>query len=176
MAEDELPPGADRQDVRRPEARERLSAVSRVSLSGGTPADGAEYFLWLAARLGWRPERLDADGARFTNASGGRVDAAHQAGRRAEGFRVSFSFSDGGGELAMTCRGNGCVDMGEEIGVYRQLSDGEALLTELDSLAQDPLFADVLDLAGAWQRRSAGSAAGPAPASATGPGSGPPRR
>lgn len=161
-----------------PGTRERLDAVSGVSLSGGTPTDGAEYFLWLAARLGWKPERLDSDSARFTDAAGRRVDAAHQGGRPTEGLRVSFSFSDGGGELAMTCQGNGCVAMGEETGVYRQLSDGEALLTELDSLAQDPLFADVLDLAGAWPRRLSGAAESRAsPASGTPrPGAGSVRR
>jgi glucose-6-phosphate dehydrogenase assembly protein OpcA len=130
------------------EARSRLGRISRVSLTGGSAAEAIELFLWLASRLGWKPGRAEKDGAWFTDTAGSRVDMVHTGkAEPSRGFRIAFSFKDGQGDLELTCRENGCVSIGEETGAYRLLSDGEALIEEVDSLTQDPLLTGVLDAA-----------------------------
>ena len=75
---------------------------------------------------------------------GGRIAAEHAwEGPLNEGFRVTFGV-DGEQDIDIGCTKGGCLSRGEEKGAYRYPSDGEILLEEVDSLARDPVFMQVL--------------------------------
>ena len=133
-----------------PEAqRKRLTTVSRVSLYGGSPAEAALYFLWLSARLGWKARETDTGSWSATDGSGMSVQLRHASSAPlSAGLAVSFACADGGPDLPLSCDANGCVSAdGESRGVHAFLSDGEALLEELDAPRQDAVLLEVLDLA-----------------------------
>ncbi len=130
------------------EARSRLDKISRVSLSGGSRAEALLFFLWLAARLGWKARRMGGPSASFLDPSGGRIEAVQQKEAALDaGFGVGFSFSDAGRDLKLSCGAGGCVEMGDEKGVYRFLEDGELLLQEVDGFKQDPLLIEAIEAA-----------------------------
>ena len=129
--------------------RALLSEISGVTLRGGSSAQALLFFLWLSSRLGWVPSEGTAAGmASFTDPAGSAVTVEHTMhAPLCEGFAAAFSFRHGAKELAVECGKNGCVSVRDEKGAYRFPSDGEALLHEVDGLAQDPVFTKVLDAA-----------------------------
>ena len=127
------------------ETRPRLLAIRTVTLDGGSYADGILFFTWLSTRLGW----TDADFGRCRDKSGREVRFVHATAgfSLAEGFRIRFSF-EGSEPLEIGCTRGGCVSNGTERGAYKAPSDGEILLEEVDSLARDPVYQEVLQHAG----------------------------
>jgi hypothetical protein len=71
-----------------PENRARLERIEGVSLDGGRRSEALLLFLWLASRLGWRPERPEGaripegGSARFLDRSGQPVTLEHRGGSR----------------------------------------------------------------------------------------------
>ncbi len=126
-------------------ARARLSFISRVTLSGCSRAEALLYFAWLESRLEWKAAsmtRASFDfgmrGLAFTDAAGNGIEAVHEGGAPlSAGFRTVFSFSDGGGDLEVSCAGNGCVESGDMKSACRLTEEGEALMEEVDALEQD---------------------------------------
>jgi hypothetical protein len=133
------------------ENRGLFPGISGVTLRGGSRAEALLFFLWLSSRLGWVPSLGAGDRAgtvSFKDPAGSPVTAEHSIqAPLSEGFTAAFSFRHGAKELAVECGKNGCVSVRDEKGAYRFPSDGEALLHEVDSLAQDPVFTKVLDAA-----------------------------
>jgi glucose-6-phosphate dehydrogenase assembly protein OpcA len=133
------------------EARPFLERISAVRLRGGSPAEALAFFLWLAARLGWRAgARAAAAFPAFVDAAGNEVDLDHsRPGALAAGVSLSFLVRDGEAtrEIAIECAGDGCVHLGSEHGAWRVASDGDLLLRELDSLGQDELLEEAMNVA-----------------------------
>ncbi|HEY9593629.1 MAG TPA: glucose-6-phosphate dehydrogenase assembly protein OpcA [Spirochaetia bacterium] len=109
-----------------PDIRPLLDRVTRVRLFGGSTAEAALFFRWLEVRLG-------------------RALAVEHAavGPLTEGFKVDF-FAGGKDPIEIGCTRGGCLSRGEEKGAYRFPTDGEILLAEVDSLARDTVFQEVL--------------------------------
>jgi len=133
-----------------PAAREALDELTAVRLEGATRAEALLFFLWLAARLGWKP-RGAGGGVSFDDAAGREVTAAHaHAGPLAEGVRLSFAARDAVIEAACPAiDGYGCASIGDERSPWRVAPDGELLLAEVDTLTQDALLGDALAVAAA---------------------------
>ena len=109
-----------------PGMRPLLSSVLGVRLFGGLPADAALFFRWLHVRLGRT------------------IGTEHAVpGPLSEGFKITY-FVDGKPDIDIGCTRGGCLSSGEERGAYRFPSDGEILLEEVDSLARDPVFREVI--------------------------------
>jgi hypothetical protein len=109
-----------------PEMRALLPAVRSARLYGGSRMEAWLFFEWLASRLG-------------------RAVAGDHAweGPMAEGFRLTVTV-EGAADVEIGCTRGGCLSRGEEKGAYRFPSDGEVLLEEVDSLAKDAVFGEVL--------------------------------
>jgi hypothetical protein len=113
-----------------PTMRPLLASLKDVRLYGGSLSEASLFFLWLRARLGRR------------------LSTEHAAeGALAEGFRVTFKFTDAP-DVDIGCTKGGCLSRGEEKGAYRYPTDGEILLEEVDTLSRDPVFVEVLAHAG----------------------------
>lgn len=108
------------------EMRQLLPAVRAVRLYGGSRVEARLYFEWLSSRLG---RSVTSDHA--------------WEGPLTEGFRLTFTV-DGAPAVDIGCTKGGCLSRGEEKGAYRFPSDGEILLEEVDTLARDAVFAEVL--------------------------------
>ncbi len=130
-------------------ARARLSSISRIFLSGCSRAEALLYFAWLASRLEWKAA-LETRGAAFTDAAGNRIEAVHEGEAPLfAGFKTAISFSDGGGDLEVSCAGNGCVESGDMKSACRFAEEGEALTEEVDGLEQDAALMDACAAAAA---------------------------
>jgi len=112
-----------------PEARPLLSSVRSVQLYGGSRMEAWLFFHWLASRLG---REIQTDHA--------------WVGPLQEGFKVTFRI-DGASNVEIGCTRGGCLSVGEEKGAYRFPTDGEILMDEVDTLARDAVFAEVLSRA-----------------------------
>jgi hypothetical protein len=121
-----------------PEERARLGSIREVSAGSLAPGEALGLYLWLASRLGWTRQP----------AGPGRAEETPR-------------FVDAGGRLVVVSRGRGHREAGTEMSVEIRFdageplllaaaapTDGEALLAEVDSLRQDPLFEDALAAAG----------------------------
>lgn len=133
-------------------ARESLADLAAVTLRGATRAEALLFFLWLAARLGWRAS-LAGGTASFADPSGRDVAATHGgAAPLVHGAAISF-VARGGTRIEAACtaddrsaRGYGCASVGGDRQPWRIASDGELLLAELDRPKQDALLDGVLRL------------------------------
>lgn len=158
-------------------AREALADLAAVTLRGATRAEALLFFLWLAARLGWRAS-LAGGAASFTDAAGRGVAAVHEApAPLAHGAALSF-VSRGGSRVEAACTANEqplpqpprraipaipgyrCAAVGDDRGPWRIAPDGELLLAEVDGLKQDAQLDEVLRLSASAARQTA-SAGGP---------------
>jgi hypothetical protein len=108
------------------EMRPLLPAVRAARLYGGSRMEARLFFEWLSSRLG---REVSSDHA--------------WEGPLTEGFRLTFTI-DGAPAVDIGCTKGGCLSRGEEKGAYRFPSDGEILLEEVDTLARDTIFAEVL--------------------------------
>jgi hypothetical protein len=133
-----------------PAAREALDEITAVRLEGATGAEALLFFLWLAARLGWKL-RDTGGGLSFDDAAGREIPTAHRhPGPLAQGVRLSFTARDAVIEAACSAAdGYGCASVGHERAPWRVASDGELLLAEVDTLKQDALLGDALAVAAA---------------------------
>jgi len=113
-----------------PEMRAEIPLLRSARLWGGSAAEAQLYFRWLRARL----ER-DV-----------KVEHAWE-GPLSEGFRITLKV-EGAADVEVGCTKGGCLSRGEEKGAYRFPSDGEILLEEVDSIARDPVFTQVLEAGG----------------------------
>jgi hypothetical protein len=139
-----------------PAARDALDELTTVRLEGATRAEAQLFFLWLAARLGWRC-RADG-GLSFAHAAGRAISTVHDhPAPLAQGIRVSFAAR--GAVIEAACSANGCASIGDERGPWRVVADGELLLAEVDTLKQDLLLADALGIAAAACRLAEGAGA-----------------
>jgi hypothetical protein len=108
------------------EARSLLPAIRSVQLYGGSKMEAWLFFQWLGSRLG-RP-----------------VPSDHAwEGPLSEGFKVTFAI-EGAQTIEIGCTKGGCLSRGEEKGAFRFPTDGEILLDEVDTLARDAVFGEVL--------------------------------
>ena len=140
-------------------ARDALDRLAGVRLEGGTRSEAQLFFLWLAARLGWRPIAGPGDPS-FEDASGRTVSLVHgNPGPLDRGARLSFDVRGASG-VEVVCSPDGCASVGEDRGPWWLAPDGELLLAEIDSLKQDALLDDVLGMAAA-SSAAVTSAAGP---------------
>jgi hypothetical protein len=129
-----------------PAARDALDRLAGVRLEGSTRSEALLFFLWLAARLGWRP-LAGPSGSSFRDASGRTVSLVHgNPGPLDRGARLSFDIR-GSASIEAACSPNGCASVGEDRGPWRLAPDGELLLAEIDSLKQDALLDDALGMA-----------------------------
>jgi len=108
------------------EMRPLLGSVRSVQLYGGSRMEAWLFFLWLRARLG---REIPGDHA--------------WEGPLSEGFKVSFKL-EGAPTVEIGCTKGGCLSRGEEKGAFRFPTDGEILLEEVDTLARDAVFGQVL--------------------------------
>jgi hypothetical protein len=109
-----------------PELRPMIPLVKSARLYGGSPSEAQLFFRWLRARL-----------ARL-------LPTEHAwEGPLTEGFRITLGI-DGHPDVDIGCTKGGCLSRGEEKGAYRFPSDGEILLEEVDSVARDSVFQQVL--------------------------------
>jgi hypothetical protein len=132
-------------------ARELLSAVSGVSLTGCSRAGAFLFFLWLASRLGWKAARAGETGMMFMDASGGEIRTVHDGeAPLSEGFKTAFAFSNGREGLEVACADNGCVEVGDLKTAYRFTGNGEALTEEVDGLEQDASLLEAYRVAAAF--------------------------
>jgi len=128
-----------------PGARDGLDRIAGVRFAGGTPSEALLFFLWLAARLGWRP-LAGPGGPSFEDAAGRTVSVAHGTpGPLDRGARLSFDVGGAPG-VEVVCSPDGCASVGEDRGPWWLAPDGELLLAEVDSLKQDPLLDDALGM------------------------------
>jgi hypothetical protein len=109
-----------------PDMRPQVPAIQRVRVHGGSAAEAELYFRWLRARLG---RDLQTEHA--------------WVGPLTEGFRITIGI-DAASDVEIGCTKGGCLERGEEKGAYRFPSDGEILLEEVDAVARDPVFLQVL--------------------------------
>lgn len=110
-----------------PSLRPLLPLCTRVRLYGGSRAEADLFFRWISVRRG------------------SPIAAEHSyVGPLNEGFRVTF-FPEGHPEIDIGCTKGGCLSHGEEKGAYRFPSEGEILLTQVDSPTPDRVFHEVLD-------------------------------
>jgi hypothetical protein len=108
------------------EARALLPAIRSVQLYGGSRMEAWLFFQWLGSRLG---HEISSDHA--------------WEGPLSEGFKVTFTI-DGAPKVEIGCTRGGCLSRGEEKGAYRFPTDGEILMDEVDTLARDAVFGEVL--------------------------------
>jgi hypothetical protein len=108
------------------EARALLPAIRSVQLYGGSRMEAWLFFQWLDSRLG---REIPSDHA--------------WEGPLSEGFKVTFTI-EGAPKLEIGCTRGGCLSLGEEKGAYRFPTDGEILQDEVDTLARDAVFGEVL--------------------------------
>ncbi len=109
-----------------PEMRQEIPLIRRARLYGGSASEALLYFRWLQARLGRDIQVEHAWGGPLT-----------------EGFRITLGI-EGAHDVDIGCTKGGCLSRGEEKGAYRFPSDGEILMEEMDSVARDPVFMQVL--------------------------------
>ncbi|HTO23435.1 MAG TPA: glucose-6-phosphate dehydrogenase assembly protein OpcA [Spirochaetia bacterium] len=114
-----------------PEMRGLLPRVRSARLYGGSRMEAWLFFEWLSSRLG-------------------RAIPGEHAweGPLSEGFRLTISV-EGAADVEIGCTRGGCLERGEEKGAYRFPTDGEVLLEEVDTLARDAVFGEVLSRGGA---------------------------
>jgi hypothetical protein len=109
-----------------PELRPTIPLVRSARLYGGSASEAQLYFRWLSARLE-RP-----------------VPTEHAwEGPLTEGFRITLTV-EGHPDVDIGCTKGGCLSRGEEKGAYRFPSDGEILMEEVDSVARDSVFQQVI--------------------------------
>jgi hypothetical protein len=144
-----------------PAAREALGRIRQIRLEGGRRVEGLLYFLWLASRLGWSPQRVGGAEATMLDGRGNEVRLRHERIAALEqGMRVQVELQDGQ-TLALECPGRApAAQAGEGSGcgllsgpgerrehvALRVPTPGEVLLREVDRHATDPIYADVLGL------------------------------
>ena len=97
-------------------------------------------------------------------AAGARDRRGSRVGRPAlRRLRVTFTI-EGAPEVDIGCTRGGCLSRGEEKGAYRFPTDGEILLDEVDTLARDAVFGEVLSVAAELADPPAPRRGGTAPA------------
>jgi glucose-6-phosphate dehydrogenase assembly protein OpcA len=117
-----------------PETRPFLSRLTRVEFSISSAVDALLLALWLAARLGWKAGTLQGDELGFTGATG-EAKTVRLAGTEDRWFAVSFRTAD---NITLGLERNSWIDpaCGEE-----------CLVAEIDLLAPDPVYGEVLAIA-----------------------------
>lgn len=109
-----------------PEMRVLLTKVRSARLYGASRLEAWLFFQWLSSRLGRE------------------IPGEHAwEGPLNEGFRLTISM-DEAPDVEIGCTKGGCIERGEEKGAYRFPTDGEVLLEEVDTLARDSVFSEVL--------------------------------
>ena len=109
-----------------PEMRPLLASVRSARLYGGSRMEAWLFFQWLSSRLG-----RDVAGEHSWE------------GPLSEGFRLTVKL-EGAADVEIGCTRGGCLERGEEKGAYRFPTDGEILLEEVDTLARDAIFGEVV--------------------------------
>jgi hypothetical protein len=113
----------------------------------------ALYFQWLKTKLDWKGTSAPSGQAwSLTDGEGKPVTAVHRSPADLEaGFSVTFGLRSGKTLTLRDSREGFAVAEGDGLekytSVFRHLSTGEALLTEVDRNASDRLF---LELLGRW--------------------------
>ncbi len=117
-------------------ARPLLARLERTSFSGLPDLSAALLVLWLASRLGWSRPRRAKGGLSFTGPDGRVIEVKLPQGEA----RFAIEFSAAGQESTGLGRGETLdVVCGED-----------CLLAEIDHLAPDPAFNDMLAAAAAF--------------------------
>jgi len=109
-----------------PEMRGLLPRVRSARLYGGSRMEAWLFLQWLSSRL----QRV--------------IPGEHAwEGPLHEGFRLTITV-EGAADVEIGCTKGGCIERGEDKGAYRFPAVGEVLLEEVDTLARDAVFREVL--------------------------------
>ncbi|HTH14134.1 MAG TPA: glucose-6-phosphate dehydrogenase assembly protein OpcA [Spirochaetia bacterium] len=133
--------------------RPLLAEIASVTFQGGQPAEVALYVQWLKTKLDWKGTSAPTGKAwTLADEAGKAVSVVHRSPAELEaGFSVTFGLRSAKSLTLKDSREGFAVAEGDGLekytSVFRYLSTGEVLLTEVDRNASDRLF---LELLGRW--------------------------